>query len=293
MTYKILVVDDEEDIHKITRMSLKKMKYKDQAVELHYVFSAKESIEFMWANPDTAVILMDVVMENDTAGLSAVQHIRDELDNDLTRIILRTGQPGVAPEIEVIKTYDIDGYLSKTEMTKTRLFSIIRTALKSYSQLLELQQHKDVFDTLNQSLLVLHQLDDIEDYLQMVVDVVANLIPSSLTVLYLALEQEDKTHEMVYYSGPEGLFADQLDEESTQLFERVKEQKKTLIEQAPCYFEGGYLIPLILLGPQGEGFIFVNQPTDSLLLKYTLSILSTHAALARHLKVENEVLNAL
>ena len=36
-------------------------------------------------------------METDDAGLRLVKRIREELKNQLVRIVLRTGQPGQAP----------------------------------------------------------------------------------------------------------------------------------------------------------------------------------------------------
>jgi signal transduction histidine kinase len=85
--------------------------------------------------PDIAVILLDVVMETDDAGLKLVDFIRTQLKNEAVRIILRTGQPGQAPERQVIVDYDINDYKAKTELTADKLFTSLTAALRSYQQI--------------------------------------------------------------------------------------------------------------------------------------------------------------
>ena len=86
-------------------------------------------------NPDVAAVLLDVIMETDVAGLELVEYIRNELKNETVRIILRTGQPGQAPERRVIVDYDINDYKAKTELTADKLFTSLTAALRSYQQL--------------------------------------------------------------------------------------------------------------------------------------------------------------
>ena len=89
----------------------------------------------MRAHPDVAAVLLDVIMETDDAGLDLVQFIRNTLKNETVRIILRTGQPGQAPERRVIVDYDINDYKAKTELTADKLFTSLTAALRSYQQL--------------------------------------------------------------------------------------------------------------------------------------------------------------
>jgi hypothetical protein len=86
----------------------------------------------MREHPDMAVALIDVVMETPSAGLELVRQIREELDNRLVRIILRTGQPGAAPEKQVVVDYDINDYKEKSELTFQRLQTGIITALRAW-----------------------------------------------------------------------------------------------------------------------------------------------------------------
>ena len=115
--HRILVVDDEEDIHQITKISLKGLRYLGKRLEFLFATSGSEAVEVMRREADVGVVLLDVVMETNTSGLEACRAIREELGNRMVRILLRTGQPGAAPEKNVIQEYDIDGYLPKAELT--------------------------------------------------------------------------------------------------------------------------------------------------------------------------------
>src|SRR5438552_2082364 len=119
--HRILIVDDEPDMHAITRLSLKGVRHGSRGIELGSAVSGREAVEFLREHPYTAVVLLDVVMETETAGLDACRAIREELGNHFVRILLRTGQPGVAPERKTIEEYDIDGYLPKAELSSNRL----------------------------------------------------------------------------------------------------------------------------------------------------------------------------
>ena len=88
---------------------------------MHSAYSAPEAKAFLESHPDTALMLLDVVMETDDAGLRLVSYVREQMGNSDLQIVLRTGQPGMAPEREVIAGYDINGYLLKTEMIAQRL----------------------------------------------------------------------------------------------------------------------------------------------------------------------------
>src|SRR3954470_3727706 len=133
--WKIVVIDDDEAVHDGTRFALYDYVLDGQGLEIVSAYSAQEGRETMRAHPDTAVVLLDVVMESDVAGLELVDYIRNELKNETVRIILRTGQPGQAPERRVIIDYDINDYKAKTELTADKLFTSLTAALRSYLQL--------------------------------------------------------------------------------------------------------------------------------------------------------------
>lgn len=140
--WKIMIVDDEQSIHDITKLSLKKFIFEDRKLQLLHAFSGGEGKQLIKEHPDTALILLDVVMEEDHAGLDLARYIRDDLKNNFVRIILRTGQPGSAPEETIIRDYDINDYKDKTELTVQKLKTALYSSLRSYRDLVALEKNR-------------------------------------------------------------------------------------------------------------------------------------------------------
>lgn len=138
--WQILIVDDDRDVHLTTEFALGTEHFNGRGLNFHHAYSAAEA-ESQLAQPnDIAVILLDVVMETDDAGLRLVKVIRERLGLSVPRIILRTGHPGYAPERDVIRDYDIDDYRTKSELSRARLFTSVATALRAYDRLRQLQE---------------------------------------------------------------------------------------------------------------------------------------------------------
>jgi response regulator RpfG family c-di-GMP phosphodiesterase len=134
-TWKLLVVDDEPDMRALTRINLKGFQFADRGLEIIEAGSGAEARALLAQHTDVSIALIDVVMETDDAGLRLVEFIRKDLDNPMMRLIIRTGQAGLAPERYVIDHYDIDDYKDKTELTATHLYTAVRSAIKSYRDL--------------------------------------------------------------------------------------------------------------------------------------------------------------
>lgn len=133
--WKVLVVDDEADLRRLTALNLRGFQFSGRSLELIEAGSAAEAREKLAEHHDIALALIDVVMETDDAGLLLVDHIRNVLGNRMVRLVIRTGQPGVAPERFVIDNFDIDDYKDKTELTSEKLYTTVRTALKGFRDL--------------------------------------------------------------------------------------------------------------------------------------------------------------
>lgn len=133
--WKIAVIDDDPAVHDGTRFALSDYSLNGQGLEILSAYSAAEGRKLMAEHADIAAVLLDVIMETDVAGLELVEFIRNEIRNETVRIILRTGQPGQAPERRVIVQYDINDYKAKTELTADKLFTSLTAALRSYQQL--------------------------------------------------------------------------------------------------------------------------------------------------------------
>ncbi|MBQ4844424.1 EAL domain-containing protein [Pseudoalteromonas sp. MMG005] len=137
--WDVLVVDDDPEIHSVTKLALSGVEFWGRALRFHHAYSGTEAIDALVHNPEICILLLDVVMESDDAGLTVVRRVRDELQNHNVRIILRTGQPGYAPEEQVIREYDINDYKMKTELTRSKLVTSLMTAIRSYQQICELE----------------------------------------------------------------------------------------------------------------------------------------------------------
>jgi two-component system sensor histidine kinase/response regulator len=141
-TWEILIIDDEEDVHQLTHFVLDDYSYQGKKLKFVSAYSAEEAKLVFNQHPNVAVIFLDVVMETNDAGLKLVEYIRERLKNHLVRIILRTGQPGYAPEKQVIVKYDINDYKNKTELTDQKLFTVMTSSLRSYSDIKTIESYR-------------------------------------------------------------------------------------------------------------------------------------------------------
>jgi len=150
--WNILIVDDEPDVHESTELALGREQCFGRELRFVHAYSTADARAQLIAQQDFAVILLDVVMESEHAGLELVRYIREELALQAPRIILRTGQPGYAPELETITQYEINDYTSKSELTRNKLFTCLVSAIRSYAQIQELEsRQQDMHDVINAS----------------------------------------------------------------------------------------------------------------------------------------------
>ncbi len=147
-TWKVLIVDDDPEIHSVTQLALSDLIVLGRHLEYLHAYSGADACKIVAQHSDIVVVLLDVVMETDDAGLKVVKYIREDLNRQDIRIVLRTGQPGYAPEESVIKDYDINDYKTKTELTRRKLVTTVFAAIRSYQQI----------ETVNQSRLGLEQI---------------------------------------------------------------------------------------------------------------------------------------
>lgn len=164
---KILIVDDDKAIHDVTNIALESMKFSHFELQVFNAYSFSEAIKILEEHDDIALALIDVVMEAPEAGLNLVNYIREEMENEFIRLIIRTGQANDFPPMHVIQHYDINDFKEKTELTRERLYTTIRTSIKQYDQLIELQhKYEETYrqmttDTLTQ---LPNRMKLIEDY---------------------------------------------------------------------------------------------------------------------------------
>lgn len=161
--WRILVVDDEPDIHAVTRLALGRLTFKGREIEVLSAYTGAQGYAMLASEPDIALVLLDVVMETDDAGLRLVKRIREELNNTLVRIVLRTGQPGQAPEQQVIVDFDINDYKAKTELTSQKLFTTVITSLRGYEGLVTIDANRRGLNRILEASSNLYQINSLKE----------------------------------------------------------------------------------------------------------------------------------
>lgn len=174
--WKLLIVDDDEEVHAVTRLVLNGFTFDGRRLECISAHSGKEAKEILAQNPDVAVMLVDVVMEHDHAGLDFVKYVREEAKNETTRIVLRTGQPGQAPERSVVRDYDINDYKEKTELTAQKLNTLIYACLRSYRDIVTLESNRHGLQQIIEASVSIFELQSMEKFAQGVLEQLVSLL---------------------------------------------------------------------------------------------------------------------
>lgn len=247
--WKILIVDDEPDIHQVTQMSLKDFEFGGRGLEFLNAYSARQAKEILRGDDEIAVALIDVVMETEHAGLDLVRYIREELDDEFIRLILRTGQPGQAPERKVIREYDINDYKEKTELTSQKLYSTIFTSLRSYRDLIALNNNRRGLKHVIHASAHLFSIPNLNEFIQGVLEQLVALLYLGDDAFYvgcecLAYEHEEGNATVVAATGRFASSvgkspADSLDPHVYQLITEAHNKKQSILGEKEFvgYFE--------------------------------------------------------
>lgn len=138
--WNVLVVDDDPDVLEVTRRALRNVRVYGLPVKVHTAGSKAEAINLLEGplalqgsmEPVVAVAFVDVVMESNTSGLELCDYIRHEADGHSIQLFLRTGLPDVAPDRSVMDKYDISGYVTKSELTEHKLYSLVAHGVRQW-----------------------------------------------------------------------------------------------------------------------------------------------------------------
>lgn len=179
--WKIAIVDDDPQVHNITKLSLKNFEFEGRPLEFIYAYSGHEAKEIFKQHNDIAMVLLDVVMEENHSGLDVVKYIREELGNHYTRVILRTGQPGTTPEEQIIREYDIDGYKAKTEFTSKNLSLLLYTTLRSYRDVNNIHRYQNGLKAVINAMNNLAQVTKVSDFAAVLMEQLAIVLNSDRT----------------------------------------------------------------------------------------------------------------
>lgn len=284
-TWRVLIVDDEEQVHKVTALVLNQCEFDNNPIELVHAYSMKEATEVLQAQEPFALALVDVVMETDDAGLRLVQYIREELQDTDVRLVLRTGQPGQAPEETVISKYDINDYKNKTELTSTKLKTLLYSALRSFRDIRTIAANRQGLYNLIEATSKILDTDKLQVFASAVLEEIGTLLNldsdavcTHTPVDALAAKSQHANYAILAATGAikEALEKDHnLPKEITQYFDQAKQAHKGIHEDD--VYIGYYNTQLV-----GENLLYVkpNSPLNKmgshLLDIYTRCVSITH-----------------
>ena len=140
----VLLVDDDPEVHSVTRIALHGVVVEGRPLELVSAYSGAQGREVFESRSDIALAIVDVVMETPHAGLELVRFVRQDMRNHLTRLVMRTGQSGMMLEDHVIRDYEIDDYKEKTELTMQKLRTMLYSKLRGYRDICTIQAQREV-----------------------------------------------------------------------------------------------------------------------------------------------------
>lgn len=259
--WKIIIADDEDEVHNVTRMVLDSYTFEGRPLQLLSAHSGAEAKKVIHDNPDTAIILLDVVMEDENAGLDVVKWIREEEKNLHIRIILRTGQPGQAPEKTVIRDYDINDYREKTELTDQRLFTSITSSLRSYRDLRTIERNKKGLEKIIAASSHMFEIQSLRTFVSGVLTQLTSLLrfdDSSFLVEAsgLALVNEGGRFKIVAATGE---FADMVGKPAEEV---LSEEEVSLLERADqeqaSFFQGDNYVGCFLAPSGKENLLYLR-----------------------------------
>ncbi|RLV59757.1 DUF3369 domain-containing protein [Parashewanella curva] len=186
--WHVLIVDDDKDVHASTKLIMSGFEFENKMVKFHCAYSGEQARVILEQGQQFSLILLDVVMESDSAGLELAKFIRKQMNNSYSRIILRTGQPGIAPEQSVIRDYDIDGYKAKTELRRSDLETTFFTSLRAYRDICLLQQHRKVLKQVIATITNVCEFSNLRIFAEAVLEQLKLVLNITNTKMYIDVE---------------------------------------------------------------------------------------------------------
>ncbi|WP_286232558.1 HD domain-containing phosphohydrolase [Thalassotalea sediminis] len=237
--WRILVVDDDESVHQITRLVLGDSIIEGRNLEIVSAFSAIEARQVLAEDDDFCMAFVDVVMETDHAGLELVEWIRKVKKNQAIRLILRTGQAGSAPEAKVIKEFDINDYKEKTDFTAGKMTTTVYAGIRAYRDIMTIQRSLDAFKQLIQSTHDLLRINQFRPFGSAALNHLLTLMDVESSALYIARSQREFDHPSTnliiactgkYVVESDSLDTSEIDESVKLLIQKAFDEKKHFYE---------------------------------------------------------------
>ncbi|MBX3689628.1 DUF3369 domain-containing protein [Dokdonella sp.] len=291
--WKVLVVDDEPEVHEVTRLVLGGFRFAERSLEFLSAFSAAQAREMLARHADVAVVLLDVVMESEQAGLGLVRSIREELRNPFVRIVLRTGQAGQAPEHEVIAAYDINDYKEKTELTASRLATTMYSALRAYRDMRAIEAHRVGLEHVIDGSARVFAQRSVREFADTVLERIGQFSNIEHGALYCAIDDaQAKASAPLRITATSGAFRGLVDSDARRSLPQpiAASLERALRERTHC-FEQDHFVLHFSNSARSETLLFASQapPMSALDLKL-LEMFASNLAIAYENLHLNDVL---
>ena len=254
-SWKVLIVDDEVEVHTITKSVLKNFVYDNKNLEFVDAYSGIEAKDILAKDFSIAIVLLDVVMEKDDAGLEVARYIREDLHNNFVQIIMRTGQPGSAPEQSVIRDYEINDYKEKTELTSNKLFTVTLTSLRAYKSLIFLEKNRIGLEKIIDSIPMLFQYQDDREFAEGVLTQMEALLhfdnSSDNTFKHNGFSILHKNNGVYQIVASTGAYTN-----TSELSKEIKDALDKAIDSKKSYFEEDIYVGYFSVEKNSEYLIF-------------------------------------
>jgi len=259
--WHLLLVDDDVAVHDVTLLALKNAEILDKKLKFHIAESAEQAKELLQKNIPFALAIIDVVMETDKAGLDLVRWIRNEKKNNRIRLVLRTGQPGQAPEREVITHYDINDYKEKTELTAIKLYTLTYSCLRAYRDIVALHDNKSGLETIIKSSNKIFAHQSLEDFTQGMLQQLCALFHIEAgavfsNVNFIAASHGGNINKIIAATGRFSDFLNKTLDEFIKL--QGNESLKKLLNQGGQYFGDNYFIGVYESHLGGKNLFYIE-----------------------------------
>jgi len=203
--WRILVIDDDESVHQVTRLVLSDANIENRALDIVSAYSSKQAQGILSEDNSFCMAFVDVVMETDHAGLELVEWIRNDLKNQDIRLVLRTGQAGTAPEAKVIKEFDINDYKEKTDFTAGKMTTTVYASIRAYRDIMTIQRSLDAFKKLITATHDLLKINQFKTFGSAALEHLLTLMEVDSSALYIARSQlefdESSTNLIIACTG--------------------------------------------------------------------------------------------
>lgn len=262
-TWRILVIDDDESVHQITRLVLADALVENRKLELVSAYSSVEAKEILLQDSDFCMAFVDVVMETDHAGLELVEWIRKDLGNQAIRLVLRTGQAGSAPEATVIKQFDINDYKEKTDFTSGKMITSVYAAIRGYRDITTIQRSLDAFKQLIAATHDLLQIQQFKPFGSAALHHLLTLMEVDSSALYIARSHLDENGNNMIIACT-GKYVDEADSlENSTIAPNIKERIQQTFDRKGSYSDTECFIKYYESSPDVASVLYIEFEDDA------------------------------